>query len=186
MSRWWRGLGVGAAWLGLGLPAPAQGYAPAPVGAARVMPDPLPCGPASCAPQPNLVPGPLSPEGAPPGPPDCLSLPAGHSSAFQCENYAPECACYLSIGAMALQRQPLGAGGIAVAEPMTTDTGTPPPPSSPILQRFKDLTPDMSWGIRGTAGVLYNDQAVELSAWYIFKTNTNKISENPGAIDGYF
>jgi hypothetical protein len=65
------------------------------------------------------------------------------------------------------------------------DTGIAPT-NMPLLQRFKDLTPDMNFGIRGTAGVLFNDQAIEISAWYIFKTNTNKISENPGQIDAFF
>ena len=65
--------------------------------------------------QPNLVPGPISPQAAPMGPPDCInSLPADHTGAFQCENYVDDCGFFVHIGPMALQRNKLGAGDIAV------------------------------------------------------------------------
>src|SRR5262245_61987432 len=104
MSRWWKRLAVVVAWLGLGALAQAQQEVPRPVGAARI-PEPLRYCP---EPQPNLVPGPLTPAMAPPGPPPEFSLPVGHSSAFQLENYAPESRAYASLGGMALFRNNLG------------------------------------------------------------------------------
>jgi hypothetical protein len=105
-----------AAGLALGAPARAQ-YLPSQVGAAR-MPEPIPCGPTPPPPaQPNLIPGPLNPQIAPMGPPDCVDLPWDHTSAFQCENFVDECHFYVNIGAQALVRQRLGAGQIAARGP---------------------------------------------------------------------
>jgi hypothetical protein len=120
------GLALVAAALAQGSPARGQSMGqytpiiPSPVGAARIMPEPLPCGASEAPPPPNLVPGPVSPVAAPMGPPNCLDLPADHSSAFQCENYPQEVAGYFHPGVQWLQRQRLGAGAIAVF-----DNGTP-------------------------------------------------------------
>ncbi len=186
MIRRWMGAAVVAGWLGLAAAAPAQ-YLPSPVGAARIMPEPLPCG-APPAPTPNLVPGPVSPAAAPPGPCDQLSLPANHASAFQCENFGPEVACYASLGAMALQRQQLGAGAIAVFDNNSNmlDTGFSALPNAPIAQRFKDLVPGMNWGVRGTVGYMFNDQAVEVSAFYIFQQSVSQLTDDPGNLDVFF
>jgi hypothetical protein len=109
------GVALMAAGLAVSAPARAQ-HVPLPIGAAR-MPEPAPDGPSCNTPEPNLIPGPISPMAAPMGPPDCLSLPADHSSAFQCEEFAPECHWYVSLGAQWLQRQRLGAGEVAVRQP---------------------------------------------------------------------
>jgi hypothetical protein len=122
MVRRWIGVAVVAASLTVGMPARAQnaGRYPSPVGAARTIPEPLPCGPSTESPPPpppNLIPGPVSPEAAPMGPPDCMSLPGDHSSAFQCENYVTDSYIYVNLGMNGLARQRLGAGGIAVQDP---------------------------------------------------------------------
>src|SRR6516225_9622777 len=131
MCRGWKGLALVAAYWCLSVPAQAQeGTYPSPVGAAR-MPEPIPCAPSATPPppQPNLIPGPISPQAAPMGPPDCLSLPCDHSSAFQCENYVQENGFYVHLGPIALQRGRLGAGDIAVfnarAEGMQTGPVVP-------------------------------------------------------------
>jgi hypothetical protein len=120
---------VVAASLTVGMPARAQdsGHIPSPVGAARTLPEPLPCGPApSCQPPPpNLIPGPISPQAAPMGPADCLSLPGDHSSAFQCENCVEDSYLYFGSGMTWLARQRLGAGGIAVFDPGLRGSGIP-------------------------------------------------------------
>src|ERR1700722_19724683 len=100
MTRWWKGVAVFAAWLSLGVATEAQQETPTPVGAARMI-EPLRYKP---EPQPDLVPGPVTPLVAPPGPPDSLALPSGHSSAFQCENYTTESACFGSAGGFGLAR----------------------------------------------------------------------------------
>lgn len=116
MVRRWMGVALVAAGLTLSAPARAQ-YLPSQVGAAR-MPEPIPCGPTPPPPpQPNLIPGPLNPDIAPMGPPDCVDLPWDHTSAFQCENFVEECHFYVNVGAQALVRQRLGAGEIAARAP---------------------------------------------------------------------
>jgi hypothetical protein len=108
--------------------------------------------------------------------------------AFQCENWPTECALYVNFGAMALQRQQLGSGAIAVLDTnsMGLDTGFPAPLNSPVAQRFKDMLPRMSPGVRGTVGYLFGDQAVELSAFHIFQSSTSVDTVNPGSLDAFF
>jgi hypothetical protein len=190
MIRRWMGAAVVAGWLGLGAAAHAQ-YLPSTAGAARIMPEPLPCGPGGGpppAPSPNLIPGPLSTGTAPPGPGPDLSLPANHMSAFQCENWPPECAFYAHIGGLALQRQQLGKGAVAVFDnqSMGLDTGLPAPPNSPVAERFKDVHPGMDWGFGGTVGYIFGDQAVELTAWGTFARSQSLQVDNPGNIDVFF
>jgi hypothetical protein len=190
MIRRWLGAAAVAGWLGLGAAAHAQ-YLPSTAGAARIMPEPMPCGPgggAPPAPQPNLIPGPLTTETAPPGPCPDLSLPANHMSAFQCENWPPDCAFYVNVGAMALQRQQLGKGAVAVFDDFAggLDTGTPGIPFAPVAQRFKDVVPGMDWGLRGTVGYIFGDQAVELTAWGTFMRSQSQLVDNPGNIDVFF
>jgi hypothetical protein len=67
------------------------------------------------------------------GPPDNLSLPADHSSAFQFENFVPDNHIYLSMGAQWLQRQHLGAGATAVLDPATA----PPAVFAPFLEQLR-------------------------------------------------
>jgi hypothetical protein len=188
MSRWWKGVALVAAWLGLVPMATAQsccgGLTPSPVGAAR-MPEPQPCGPTP--PAPNLIPGPLSPELAPPGPPDCLSLPANHNGAFQCENYPPEEAIYASLGAQWLQRQRLGKGAIAVVDPQDLDTGIiQPGVHHDIAARFNDVIPTMTGGVRATIGYLCNDQSIELTGFYIFQKTATLDTILRGRLDAFF
>ncbi len=139
MRRRW--MGVAVLWAGLAVNGPARAqqspYLPSPVGAARMMPDPLPCGPST--PPPNLVPGPVSPIAAPMGPPPCLDLPADHSSAFQCENYVCECGFYFQPGIQFLFRQQLGAGVIAVREPLFQTGSFLRPEERRLLDPTQDL-----------------------------------------------
>jgi hypothetical protein len=157
---------------------------PSPVGAAR-MPEPLPCGD---GPTPNLVPGPISPLSAPPGPCDALSLRADHTSAFQCENFPPECHCYFHIGAQGLVRgDHLGGGAIAVLDPQNLDTGNSPPAGSPVVQRFKDIGQNVNIGVRATVGYMWNDsQAIEFSGFYIPAAYNTVDTINAGRIDAFF
>lgn len=147
------------------------------------------------APQPNLVPGPVSPLAAPMGPPDCLSLPADHSSAFQCENYVQDCGVYVNIGPMALQRNKLGAGDIAVINarsqgqdigPILPNPFAPAPPGTASAQNFNSLTPALSLGIRGTVGVLWGGQSIEFTSFYIWENDVNNTVTAPGQLDTLF
>jgi hypothetical protein len=165
MRTWCKGVALAAAWLGLGVPAWAQGYAPQPVGAAR-MAEPLSCGHTEAP--PNLQPGPPPP---PPVDPNCNSLPAGHSSAFQCEDYALECRPYFSAGAIGLRRASrVSNNPLAFRDPLGIDTGLPIPfPSPPdiVIARPGDVNPHMAFGPKATFGWLFNDEAIEITGFWI-------------------
>lgn len=209
MCRGWKGVALVAACWCLNLPAQAQiGTYPSPVGAAR-MPEPIPCGPSQGPPppppqMPNLIPGPIGPQAAPMGPPDALSLPANHTGAFQCENYVEEGGFFVHIGPMALQRNHLGAGDIAVVNASVVNTAFlnaatgsqnlpaisnpffPAPPGLFSAQNFNSPTPPLSLGIRGTAGYLWDNQSIEFTSFYIWQNDVTTAAFQPGAIDTLF
>jgi hypothetical protein len=183
MSRWSKA-GAFVAWLGLVVAARAQSpVIPCPVGAAR-MPEPTPIGAApDKTPLPNLVPGPITPEMAPPGPPCEMDLPGNHSSAFQCEYYPPEEKYFFHPGALAFQRQRYNHTVLAVRDPQTLDTGNPPPRNAPVIAQFSDTVPEMAPGVQFTVGYLYHDQAVELTGFYVFNNLRSQTIVNRGRID---
>jgi hypothetical protein len=152
-------------------------------------PEPLPIG-ACPPPTPNLVPGPLTPDKAPPGPPDGLSLPPSTPGAFQCETYATETNIFFNIGAQSLQRQRLGKGAIAVTDvdntTPTLKTGVVPLPSSPVALSFNDIVPDLSWGPRMTIGVLAGSDVIEATGYFLPRTSRTIGSANPGRLDPFF
>lgn len=197
MCRGWKGLALVAACWCLSVPAQAQeGTYPSPVGAAR-MPQPIPTVPTPPPPAPNLIPGPLSPQAAPMGPPDALSLPYDHSSAFQTENFVKEHGFYMDIGPMALQRNHLGAGDIAVVNanavgihnslsPLLPNPFAPPPPGIVSALGFNSVKPALSLGVRGNVGYLWDNQAVEFSAFYIWENDATASANMPFSLDTMF
>jgi hypothetical protein len=185
MSRSWKGVALLATWLVLSGAALAQQYTPTPVGAARIV-EPLGC-PSGEPPPPPLVPGPITPQMAPPGPPDCLSLPAGHSSAFQCENYTTENCWYSAAGLKGLQRQRMGAGAVSVIDGQSLDTGVAVATAPQIVAlRYNDIIPDMAFGVQGTLGYLFNNEAIELSGFVIPSNRKSRFIQFPGRIDAFF
>ncbi|MHB1427024.1 MAG: hypothetical protein ACYC3I_28035 [Gemmataceae bacterium] len=197
MCRGWKGLALVAAYWCLCVPAQAQvGTYPSPVGAAR-MPEPIPSGPSDAPPppSPNLVPGPLSPMAAPMGPPDYMSLPADHTGAFQTENYVEDCGFYFDLGPIALQRNHLGAGDIAVVNarsqgmntgPVIPDPFVPTPPGTASALNFNSVKPALSLGLTGTVGYQWNNQAIEFTSFYIFQDNANAVANQPFSLDTLF
>ncbi len=189
------GVALVAACLCLNVPAQAQNATyPSAVGAAR-MPEPIPCGPSAGGPPgpppPNLIPGPISPQAAPMGPPNDLSLPYNHSSAFQCENYVDGGGMFFHIGPMALQRNKLGAGDIAVFNaqalgqpigPVTPNQFMPAPAGTDAALGFNGFTPPMSLGIRGEVGYLWGDnQSIEYSSFYIWENDIQAMVRRPAS-----
>lgn len=196
MCRGWKGLALLAAYGCLSLPAKAQeGTYPSPVGVTR-MPEPIPTTPPTTPPPPppNLVPGPISPLAAPMGPPDSLSLPANHTGAFQCENYVQESGFYVNVGPMALQRNHLGAGDIAVVNAASQGLGPPSfpnpflpaPPGAESALNFNSVSPALSLGIRGTVGYLWDNQAIEFSSFYIWENDVTAMANRPFSLDTLF
>ncbi len=189
MSRWWFGVAVVAGCLARpALAQNSQPTIPTPYGAARTPPEPLPIG--ACPPPPqNLVPGPLTPDKAPGGPPDCLSLPPSTPGAFQCENYPQEVAVFFDIGAQGLQRQNLGKGVIALVDTQnsspTVKLGTLPSPLAPAIQQFNDIHPDMDWGARATIGVLAGTDIIEITGFFDPNKSVSNTAADPGRIFVY-
>jgi hypothetical protein len=167
----------------------SQPTTPTPYGAARV-PEPLPIGACPTPPPQNLVPGPLTPDKAPQGPGDCLSLPPSTPGAFQCENYPQEVAIFFDIGGQALMRQNLGKGAIAIADVQNTTptikVGTVPSPLSPPIQSFNDVGPEYAWGARATVGILAGTDIIELTGFFDPNKSVTTTAADPGRIFAYF
>jgi hypothetical protein len=152
MKRWWIGAAVAAMCVG------QSAWAQQPSGGGGPLPEPVPA--AVCPPQPQFVPGPLTGAGAPPGPGDALSLPASLPTAWG-KGPPPESGAYFHIGAMGLQRQRPGHGEIArrdIDDREALDTN--------------DISPPFQWGPRFTFGYLYDDQALELTGFYLPNVTT--------------
>src|SRR5436190_3423509 len=115
LKHWW-GVALLAAWLGQASAARAQ-YLPSELGATRMF-DPEPVKPTKPLPN-NLVPGPLTPDIAPPGPPDELALPESLPNAFPAELYGDgKQDVVFSIGSLGLQRSRLPHSMIAIVDPV--------------------------------------------------------------------
>jgi hypothetical protein len=197
MTKWWKHVALLGAWLALGATAKAQPGYPSPVGAARMV-EPLRYTP---EPQPDLVPGPMTPQMAPVGPPSTLNLPADHTGAFQLENYPAESAGFGSIGGMSLQRQKLTHLPIAFTDNQSRglDTGIVPtgigtlptggfnpfmtvPSLLPKALDLNDINPAWSTGGRLTIGYLLGNSAVELTGFYDPNSSSNGTVGNQGRL----
>jgi Putative beta barrel porin-7 (BBP7) len=177
MMRWWMSLALAACCLGWSANLPAQTYMPSPVGPAR-MPEPTPTAPSmSASPAPPLIAGPITAQQAPPGPPDSLSLPENHSSAFQAEECPPNQGCYFHLGAVALERDHLSGGGIVFNGGNGSDFLNPlalPPTTATRVYGFDDINQPMNLGMRGTLGYYWNGMAIEASVLGIFENNRTR------------
>jgi hypothetical protein len=197
MTRWWKHVAVLAAWLALGVTAQAQPGYPSPVGATRI-PEPIRYTP---EPQPYLVPGGMTPEMAPVGPPSTLNLPTNHTSAFQLDNFPTEAAGFASIGAMGLQRQRLPRLPVAFVDNQSNGIATGVVPIGiqtladgafnvnqtnqsflPTARRLSQLSPDLLAGGRLTAGYLFGNQAIEVTGFYNPDASSDKAVTNPGGL----
>jgi hypothetical protein len=95
-----------------------------------------------------------------------------------------------------LQRNHLGAGDIAVINANAIGQQTPfsigPNPFLPPLAgsfsalNFNSVTPALSLGLTGTVGYLWDQQAIEVTSFYIFQNNVSATAFQPGAIDTLF
>jgi hypothetical protein len=194
-------------WIGVALltgclgqePAQAQ-YLPNTV-APPSMPEPLPCNPQTQVPKPqlradltaqSLVPGPISPLAAPPAPPEDLSLPANIPGAFQSEECPIPDRVYLHLGTQGLKRQSLGHEVTAYTDAGTNsraDTGNIALiPNVQPAQDLNQISPQMAFGYKATLGYLMESVgcAVELTGFYIPKTDDSVVATNPGRLNTFF
>lgn len=177
MMRRWLSVALAAGWLGWATGLSAQPtYIPTPYGAARYS-EPIPEGPSTAggkgtAKFKDLVPGPLNPQLAPPGPSEKFSLPANHTSAFQCENGIPDEGIYFHIGLQGLQRQTLGHGPVAFYDPQGQSTGEAL--NQVDVLGFQDLSQPMHWGVKGSLGYFLNGEVIEGSVLAIFDSTRGR------------
>jgi hypothetical protein len=132
--------------------------------------------------------GPLPPQLAPKGPYADLVLPADIPGAFtDCPPQEP-CDVYFNIGALGLLRQPLGHGDVAFEnrhDKTHLDLGIRPEKESELrpIQTYNDASPSMGWGVEGTLGYEWGDNAVELTGFYIFSNKGSSEVDSIGRID---
>jgi len=129
------------------------------------MPEPIGYTP---EPNPPLVPGPLNPIIAPIGPPEHLSLPAGHTSAFQAENYPPETAFFGHFGTVFFKRQDLRKLPIVYRDDQSAglDTGVTPFGPLPVELRLNNVDLEYNYGLKATVGYIFGNQQIELTGFY--------------------
>jgi hypothetical protein len=173
MSRWWMGTALIAMWLAETASAQAP-YLPLASGGAPV-PEPMPC--------------PTAPAGMAPAPSQCMSvveLPSNLPNAW-CQEpvYCPP-AFYVYVGGMGLQRQRMGHVPIAVLDPGQGNTGNAPPRTAPVVSDLNDIDPNFNWGVRATVGYHWENQALELSGFYLFQNDSFKVTAIPGRLDSFF
>jgi hypothetical protein len=179
MKKWYFGVALVAGWLCQTGTASAQ--IPTPFGAARI-PEPIPC-----ANTPELVPGPISPQGAPPGPPCGTDLPAGHTSAFQCEEFVRDDHCFAHFGAVGLMRQKLGGNTIAFQDPQNLDTGIIPFGSNhPTVQTYNDIGQNYEYGPKVTLGYLWQNHSIEVTGFWLPESKNSADTVLPGQVDQLF
>jgi hypothetical protein len=172
-------MGVALLLVGLTHAANAQQspYPPVPGGTV----EPTPVGPSM-----QMVPGPISPRAAPPGPPDELGIPASIPGAFDEGWYQPEKFVYFHVGAMALQRRRPGLFPIAFADPVVLDTGMATPGAALVAQDLSQAHPRFAWGPRASLGLLSDGGALELTGYYLPTTSTAITTTSPGQLISFF
>lgn len=168
------------AWMGLAL---VVGLIGTPAVLAQHMPEPIPLGPSSQ----KMVPGPITPQMAPPGPGMDLDIPAHIPGAFQCDWYDPECKVFFHVGAQALSRRRPGHWPIAVIDIFNNlDNGLPPTPGSLVTEDLSQVNPNYSWGPRLTVGLLRDSWAFELTGYYLAETHNTVVRSAPGQLTSFF
>jgi hypothetical protein len=133
----------------------------------------------------------MPPQMAPQGPPPNLGLSADIPGAFtQCPP-EPQCGTYFYLGGQWLQRQRMGHAPVAVIDLLNTtnlDTGEAPVSGrfvTPALS-FSDVHPDMAAGVRATIGYLFNDEAIEVTGFYVPENSASVGAAFAGRLDLFF
>lgn len=195
MNRWNKAAAVSlGAWFSLSGLLPAQTL---PGSQPTVLPEPIPAGPGGGGvgggipggpmpmggPPMGLVPGPISPYAAPAGPPDPLSLPATSPGAFIEEGYDIEQAVFFHVGAFALQPQKVPSRYLSYVGPGPTDSGTAPALGAAPNANYDQVSPNMNWGFMATLGYLVDNQAIELTGFYLPQNTSSATIIAPGALN---
>ncbi len=202
MKRWNKAAAITlSAWFGLGGSLWAQSL---PGGKPSVLPDPIPAGPsgagmtgipgggipggAGAGPMGmpgmgGMVPGPLAPWAAPAGPPDPLSLPADSPGAFIEEGYDIEKAVFMHIGALGLQPQKVPSRYLSYTGPGPLDSGAPPTLGAQVNANYDSISPNMNWGFNATLGCLIDNQAFEITGFWLPQNTSQYSFVAPGSLN---
>ena len=136
-----------------------------------MIPEPVPSGPAYPPPGygggGGLVPGPISPYAAPPGPDGGVSLPANSPGAFIENPYEQEKRIFVHIGALGLQLGSVAPIPLSYNVPGNVDNGTPIPYDATPNYSYNVISPNMNWGVIGTLGCLIDNQQFEVTGFYL-------------------
>jgi len=140
-----------------------------------------------------LVPGPLNPNDAPPGPSDQLGLPPEVKNAFPCDECPPPIRAFFHIGTQALQRQKLGHGITAFidsSDNSQVDSGHITFPFSNVtpVQDLNNIVPRMGFGVRGTLGILLEEAgtSLEFTGFYLPQVHSSNDIIVPGRLNSFF
>jgi hypothetical protein len=182
MKKWYVTVTLLSVWLCQAGSVSAQGaHIPSPYGPAR-FPEPLPCG--QTPPGPEMVPGPIDPSAAPPVPPQGTEYPADHTSAFQCEEFVRDDHCYVEACAVGWLRQKLGNGTpLVFGDPSNLKNGIIGGNNLPVMQNLDDIGQDWNFGPKLTVGYQWQNQALEVTGFWIPSSNNNTYTQMPGMLD---
>lgn len=187
MARWWTKTALTLMCLGFATAAPAQYLMP--TSAPTPAPEPLPYAPAQGSPAPG--PGPMAPPTAPmPGAQQDspLSLPGDITNGFYDPrrgepSFAELPGCYINFGPIALTRARPQHRDVAYFDPTSNENArTIPPGATPILD-FHKLRPSMTLGMTATVGYHWEDEALELTGFFIPDSVTRVQRNIPGQLD---
>jgi hypothetical protein len=89
----------------------------------------------------------------------------------------------VGIGSTALRRQRLGHHPLAVLDPQDLDTGVAPLPNSPLLEDTSSIAPQYVWGVKATLGYRWDNQAIEVTGFYLPELSKSHTITNRGRID---
>lgn len=176
---WIRRLGVVLALLGSATTIPAQ-HAPSGVPVFANEPQAA-TGPEFCPPPAH---GPIIAR----TPFDGLENPRPNGFTEPCgDGPSVPCILYFGFGGIALQRERLGNGVVAVPDTISTfDTGLFPNAGANTLATFNDVPSDFHWGGQGTIGVQKGCHALELHGFYVPEQTDSVTITAPGRINVMF
>jgi hypothetical protein len=145
--------------------------------------NPLPPGTGFSPPGPNALPPVVPyPFGAPSGMPGVFQDPNGEGGPQGPRGY------FGHLGAMALLRQRLGSGIVALQDNAShgLDTGNVPPANSQPVLNFNNINPQYQWGERFTLGRLEGDHSIEFTGFYLQDARNTATAVSPGRLSSFF
>jgi hypothetical protein len=158
---------------------------------AQPVPEPIPLAPGTVpagGPPTSPYLGPLPPQAAPHGPPDCMVLPPSIPGAFTDCPPEEDTGTYFYLGGLGMQRQRPSHGSVAVIDrlnPSPLDTGIRPVAERFLTEElnFHNVSPSMNGAIEGTIGYMWGGNALELTGFYLPQASSSISVAQAGRLD---